>query len=244
MKVGLFVPCYVDQFYPEVGKATLGLLQQYDLEVSYPMQQTCCGQPMANSGCEKDSIKAYHHFVDTFKDFDYIVAPSGSCTYHVRKHFDIIPQTKAVEHIRSRTLDIAEFLLDVLQIKSLAAHFPHKVGLHQSCHGLRGLRLGKGSERVGEAFSKTEQLLQMVKGLELIPLDRQDECCGFGGTFAVAEAAVSAKMGKDRVADHARNGAEVLTAGDMSCLMHLHGLIRRQKQDIRVLHLVEILNGG
>lgn len=244
MKVGLFVPCYVDQFYPEVGKATLGLLQRFDLEVSYPMQQTCCGQPMANSGCEKDSIKTYQHFVQTFKDFDYIVAPSGSCTYHVRKHYDIIDQTPAVEHIRSRTLDIAEFLLDVLQVKSLSAHFPHKVGLHQSCHGLRGLRLGKGSERVGESFSKTEQLLQMVEGLELISLDRQDECCGFGGTFAVAEAAVSAKMGKDRVADHARNGAEVLTAGDMSCLMHLQGLIRRQKQDIRVMHLVEILNGG
>ncbi|MBX2876610.1 MAG: (Fe-S)-binding protein [Saprospiraceae bacterium] len=243
MKVGLFVPCYVDQFYPQVGIATLQLLEKFDVHVTYPMQQTCCGQPMANSGCEKDAVPSYHHFVDTFHAFDYIVAPSGSCTYHVRKHFDVIEQSEAVQHVRSNTLDIAEFLLDVLQVKSLATRFPHKVGLHQSCHGLRGLRLGKGSERVGTAYSKTEQLLQMVDGLEWISLDRQDECCGFGGTFAVSEAAVSAKMGKDRVADHLRNGAEVLTAGDMSCLMHLEGLIRRQKSGIKVMHLVEILNG-
>ena len=244
MKVGLFVPCYVDQFYPRVGIATLELLRQFDVDVSYPIQQTCCGQPMANSGCEKDAIPSYLHFVDTFKDFDYIVAPSGSCTYHVRKHFDVIEQSQEVQHIRARTLDISEFLLDVLQIKSLPAKFPHKVGLHQSCHGLRGLRLGKGSERVGTAFSKTQQLLQMVEGLELITLDRKDECCGFGGTFAVSEAAVSAKMGKDRIADHRRNGAEVLTAGDMSCLIHLEGLIRRQQSEIKVMHLVEILNGA
>lgn len=243
MRVGLFVPCYVDQFYPQVGVATLKLLEKFEVEVSYPMQQTCCGQPMANSGCEKDALKTYHHFVDTFKDFDYIVAPSGSCTYHVRKHYDILRQTEAVQQVRAKTLDIAEFLLDVLEIESLDSYFPHIVGLHQSCHGLRGLRLGRGSERVGEAFSKTEKLLRMVPGLELISLDRADECCGFGGTFAVAEAAVSAKMGKDRVADHVKNGAEVLTAGDMSCLMHLEGLIRRQKQGVRVMHLVEILCG-
>ncbi len=244
MKVGLFVPCYIDQFYPKVGIASLELLRQFDVEVSYPMQQTCCGQPMANSGCEKDAIPSYHHFVNTFQAFDYIVAPSGSCTYHVRKHFDVIEQSEQVQHVRARTLDIAEFLLDVLQVKNLPTKFPYKVGLHQSCHGLRGLRLGQGSERVGEAFSKTEQLLQMVEGLKLIPLDRQDECCGFGGTFAVSESAVSAKMGKDRIADHLRNGAEVLTAGDMSCLMHLEGLIRRQKLGIKVLHLVEILTGN
>lgn len=241
MKVGLFVPCYVDQFYPQVGIASLKLLEKYDVEVSYPMQQTCCGQPMANTGCEKDSLKTYQHFIATFKDFDYIVAPSGSCTYHVRKHYNILPQTEAVQHVRSKTVDITEFLLDILQIDSLDAHFPHKVGLHQSCHGLRGLRLGKGSERVGKSFSKTTKLLEMVDGLELITLDRPDECCGFGGTFAVSEAAVSAKMGKDRLADHLRNGTEVLTAGDMSCLMHLEGLVRRQQKAIRVLHLVEIL---
>lgn len=137
MKVGLFVPCYVDQFYPQVGIATLELLRQFDVAVSYPMQQTCCGQPMANSGCEKDAIPSYHHFVETFQGFDYIVAPSGSCTYHVRKHFDVIEQSKPVQHVRARTLDISEFLLDVLQIKRLPAKFPHKVGLHQSCHGLR-----------------------------------------------------------------------------------------------------------
>lgn len=244
MKIGLFIPCYIDQFYPQVGIASLKLLQKLGCDVTYPMQQTCCGQPMANSGCEQDAIATYQHFVATFKAFDYVVAPSGSCVYHVRKHYDIIDQTEAVQHLRKHTLDIVEFLLDVLHVKTLDAKFPHKVGLHQSCHGLRGLRLGHGSERTGTDFSKIGQLLQMVEGLELVPLDRQDECCGFGGTFAVSEAAVSVKMGKDRLADHLKNGATVLTAGDMSCLMHLEGIARRNKENLRVMHLVEILNGG
>ncbi len=244
MKVGLFIPCYVDQFYPQVGKATLSLLQKLGCQVTYPLQQTCCGQPMANSGCEGDAAATYHHFVDTFQSFDYVVAPSGSCAYHVRKHYDTIEQTAAVQHLRKNTLDIAEFLVDVLQIKSLpAVQFPYKVGLHQSCHGLRGLRLGQGSERMGKPYSKIGQLLQMVKGLELVELDRKDECCGFGGTFAVSESAVSVKMGKDRIADHQQQGAEVITAGDMSCLMHLEGIIRREQRPLRVMHVVEILNG-
>ncbi|MFN7115534.1 MAG: (Fe-S)-binding protein [Saprospiraceae bacterium] len=242
MKVALFIPCYIDQFYPQVGIATLQLLQKLGCEVHYPLEQTCCGQPLANSGCETDAIPIYQHYIQTFQNYNYIVCPSGSCTYHIRKHYDIISQTEAVQHVRQHTLDLAEFLLGVLKINQLNVSFPFKVGLHQSCHGLRGLRLGPDSERVIGGESKLHTLLKMVKDLELIPLERVDECCGFGGTFAINESAISVKMGKDRITDHYKNGAEVITAGDMSCLMHLEGIIKRQKYNIKIMHLAEILN--
>ena len=243
MKVGLFIPCYIDQFYPQVAIASLELLEKLGCQVVYPTGQTCCGQPMANTGCEQDAVATYHHFVELFHAFDYIVAPSGSCVYHVRKHYDIIEQTEAVKRVRENTLDLSEFLLDVLKVESLDSSFPYKVGLHQSCHGLRGLRLGTGSERVLEKDSKLQALLRLVKGIELVELSRADECCGFGGTFAINEPAISVKMGKDRIADHESKGVEVLTAGDMSCLMHLESIIRRQQKNIKVKHIAEILNG-
>ncbi|MCB0531414.1 MAG: (Fe-S)-binding protein [Lewinellaceae bacterium] len=243
MKVGLFIPCYIDQFYPQVGIATLELLEKLDVQVEFPANQTCCGQPLANSGSEQEAEPAYHHFVDLFHHFDHIVMPSGSCTYHVRKHYDRIEQTAEVQHVRKNTLDLSEFLLDVLNLQSLNARFPYKVGLHQSCHGLRGLRLGPDSEQNLSRPSKIQTLLNMVDGIELVDLSRPDECCGFGGTFAVGEPAISVKMGKDRIADHESKGVEVITAGDMSCLMHLEGIIRRQGKQMKVKHLAEILNG-
>ncbi len=147
MKVALFIPCYIDQFYPQVGIATLRLLERLGCEVVFPEGQTCCGQPMANSGCETDAIASYHNFVAAFAEYAYIVTPSGSCTYHVRHHYDQLPQTPEVIAVRQNTYDLAEFLLDVLRVTDLPARFPHRVGLHMSCHGLRGLRLGSGSER-------------------------------------------------------------------------------------------------
>jgi len=243
MKVGLFVPCYIDQFYPHIAIATLQLLQKCGCEVIFPLNQTCCGQPMANSGFEKESKAAASLFVENFREFDYIVGAAPSCVGYVREHYDILEPTEEVEHVRKKIYDIAEFLLDVLKIEKIDAKFPYKVGLHQSCHSLREMRMGQSSEISGPAFSKQKQLLGMVEGLELIELDRTDECCGFGGTFCVTEDAVSAKMGRDRVADHERNGAEVITGGDISCLMHLGGVIRRQQKNIKVIHLVEILNG-
>lgn len=244
MNIGLFIPCYVDQFYPQVGMATLQLLEKLGCNIEYPMEQTCCGQPMANTGCEQDSKATYKHFVNTFKNFEYIVCPSGSCIHHVRNHYDIIEQTDEVARVRNNVVDLPEFLLDVLNIESLDVKFPHKVGLHHSCHGLRGLRLGKGSEIVGAPFSKIRHLLLMVDQIELVELAREDECCGFGGTFAITEPAISAKMGRDKVKDHVNHGAEVITAGDMSCLMHLEGVVKRQKQEVKILHLAEILNGA
>jgi len=242
MTVGLFIPCYIDQFYPQVGVATLELLEKQGCQVVVPAAQTCCGQPMANSGCEKDAGKNYRYFVDQFSEFEHIVMPSGSCTYHVRKHYDIIDDNETVRRVRQRTYDISEFLLNILHVQSLNSYFPYTVGLHQSCHGLRGLRLGTGTERVLPQTSQLEKLLKMVNGLQLVELDRRDECCGFGGTFAVNEPDISVQMGLERIAQHEAQNVQVITAGDMSCLMHLEGILKRQKKPIVVKHLVEILN--
>lgn len=238
------MPCYIDQFYPRVAQATLALLEGLGCTVTVPVGQTCCGQPMANAGFERESRETMQHFVETFAPFEYIVAPSGSCVYHVQHHYDALEQTPAVRQVRARTHELCAFLTDVLQVKTLPASFPHRVGLHESCHGLRGLRLGRASELMEPPYSKVRHLLEMVDGLELVPLDRPDECCGFGGTFAVAEEAVSVRMGRDRIEDHLAHGAEFITATDMSCLMHLDGLIRRQQLPLRVCHVAEILNGG
>ena len=244
MKVGLFIPCYINQLYPQVGIATLELLEKLNVDVGYLSGQTCCGQPMANSGYEYESVGACNNFVDNFKDFDYIVTPSGSCAYHVKKHYNIIPQTTEVTKVRDNVYELCDFILNILKIKDVGATFSHKIGVHKSCHGLRGLRLGSCSEVVGPKYSYIEELLQEVKGAELVTLKRSDECCGFGGTFAVTEEAVSVKMGKDKIQDHLESGAEVITATDTSCLMHLEGLINRNKQPLKVLHIAEILNSN
>jgi L-lactate dehydrogenase complex protein LldE len=243
MRVGLFIPCYVDQFYPQVGIATLQLLEKSGCEVIYPAQQTCCGQPMANSGFEHLSKGCNDLFIKNFGEFDYIVAPSGSCVLHIKEHLHGEGHGAAgsAAHIRSRIYELVEFLTDVLKVEQLDASFPYKVGLHQSCHGQRGLKLAQMSELMADPFSKPERLLKLVKGIELVDLDRKDECCGFGGTFCVAEEAVSVKMGKDRVADHLRHGAEYIAAADMSCLMHLEGILHRQKSKVQVRHIAEIL---
>lgn len=235
MQIGLFIPCYIDQFYPQVGIATLELLEKLGCNVVYPPDQTCCGQPMANSGFEHLTGPTDALFIKNFDKFDYIVAPSGSCVLHIKDHLHDAGIPKKI-------YELVEFLTDVLKVDNLDASFPYKVGLHQSCHGQRGLHLAQMSELMAPPFSKPQRLLNMVKDLELIDLTRKDECCGFGGTFCVAEEAVSVKMGKDRVADHLNHGAEVITGADMSCLMHLEGILRRQKSAVQVKHIAEILN--
>ena len=244
MRVGLFIPCYVNQFYPDIGIATLELLERLGLDVSYPLSQTCCGQPMANAGFERDAVKTYELFIKNFQSFDYIVTPSGSCAHHVRKHFDILDQTDEIQKVRNITFELCDFLVNVLQKDELGAAFPYKVGLHQSCHGQRGLRLAKSSELVGEEFSAVGRLLKNVQGLEMVDLERKDECCGFGGTFAVSEEAVSVKMGKDRIRDHLKSEADVITGTDASCLMHMEGIIRRQQLPVRIMHIALILNAS
>lgn len=239
MRVALFIPCYIDQLYPRVAIATLELLESLGCTVAFPLEQTCCGQPMANAGFEHKSAKAMSIFADNFDMYDYIVGPSGSCVLHVREH---IKSSDPSRPLRNRVFELCQFMVDVLGVKDLPGAFNQKVGLHESCHGLRGLRLGGSSELRQTTYSKPAQLLSMKKGLQLMPLHRPDECCGFGGTFAVSEEAISVKMGRDRIDDHLSHGVEVLTSTDMSCLMHLEGLIKKERVPIKVMHIAEILN--
>ena len=242
MIVGLFIPCYVDQFYPGVAIATLQLLEKLGVRVVYPPKQTCCGQPMANSGFGHLTKGCNELFIANFREFDYIVAPSGSCVLHIRDHLRDDKNPEAAERISRKVYELTSFLTDVLKVKTLNAQFPHRVGIHQSCHGQRGLHISSMTELVAPEFSKPQSLLDMVQGIELISLDRKDECCGFGGTFCVTEEAVSVKMGKDRVADHLEHGAEYITGVDMSCLMHMEGILNRQGSKVKVIHIAEILN--
>jgi L-lactate dehydrogenase complex protein LldE len=244
MKVALFVPCFIDAFYPQVGIATLELLERLGLDVDYPQDQTCCGQPMANSGAHKEAAGAERVFARNFADYDYIVGPSASCTHHVREHFTAIEQTSELRKVRRNTYELVEFLHDVLKVREFPwAEFPHRVGLHNSCSAIRHLRETSNSEVAGERYSKPRALLEGVKGIEFVTPARPDECCGFGGTFSVTEEAVSVRMGQDKVRDHVSAGAEYIVSGDMSCLMHQQGCAERIKLDARFIHIAQVLNG-
>jgi L-lactate dehydrogenase complex protein LldE len=243
MRIGLFIPCYIDQLYPRVGVAALRLLEHFGGgQIEFPLEQTCCGQPMANAGCYDDARPVAERFVTAFRDYDYVVGPSASCVAMVRRHYHgLIEDGPALHDIEQKTFELCEFLIDFLKVDPPAGRFPHRVGLHQSCHGLRELELASSSERAIAPYSKLRTLLSRLDGIEFSELERPDECCGFGGSFAIYEEAVSCMMGLDRIADHERAGTEVLTAADMSCLMHLDGLLRRQRKPIRVLHIAELL---
>lgn len=244
-RVGLFIPCYIDQLYPQVALAALHVLRQLGLDVDFPTEQTCCGQPMANAGCGEQARPLAERFLKIFSGYDHIVAPSGSCVSMVRNHYAQWLEGKpGYNHLRANTFELCEYLVDIAGVTKVDGEFPLKVGLHMSCHGLRELRLASDSERMLPAFNKVRQLLSQLKGIELIELTRPDECCGFGGTFAVDEEAVSALMGRDRIADHLRGGAEVLTGFDVSCLMHLEGIIRRENTPLRIMHVAEILESA
>jgi L-lactate dehydrogenase complex protein LldE len=242
MKIGLFIPCYVDQFYPKVAIATLELLQKLDCDVRFPMKQTCCGQPMANSGYEHLTKGCDTNFIANFAEFDYIVCPSGSCVLHVKEHLHDENNEALASQMRKRVFELTEFITDILKIEMIPGNFPHKVGMHQSCHGQRGLKLSQMTELNAPFFSKPEQLLSKINGINLVSLSRKDECCGFGGTFCVTEEAISVKMGQDRIKDHEAHQVEYITGGDMSCLMHLEGILKRQKSPIKIIHIAEILN--
>lgn len=244
MRVGLFIPCYIDQFYPDVGLATVEVLEKAGVSVEYPEGQTCCGQPMTNTGCVDSATPLAKRFVEIFADFDYVVCPSGSCTSMVRHHYhDLLHDDPGYQKVQKSSFELCEFLHDVLGLRSWEGVFPYRVGIHQSCHGLRELRLEGCSEEMRLRPGKVKSFLQSLRGIELTQLTRPDECCGFGGTFAVAQEAISVMMGEDRLADHRQAGTDVLTATDMSCLMHLEGLIRRQKMPLAVMHIAEILAG-
>ena len=244
MKIGLFIPCYVDALYPEVGVAAYKLLKHLQVDVTYPMHQTCCGQPMANAGFESKAVPLAGRFDDMFKGFDYVVTPSASCAAFVRLNHPRLLEGKRRCEAAEKTMDLCEFLHDVLKVKSLPGRFPHKVSLHNSCHGVRELGLSSPSERNVPRYNKIKDLLALVDGVTVVEPERVDECCGFGGMFSIEEPAVSARMGADKLARHMATGAEYVTGPDSSCLMHLEGVAKRLKKDIKFIHVVQILAAG
>ena len=245
MKVGLFIPCYVDALYPHVGLATYKLLKQLGVEVEYPQKQTCCGQPMGNAGFQQKAEKLVEDYDKLFAEYDYVVAPSASCAAYVRFFHPGIVNHEC--RTAQKTMDVVEFIHDVIKPKALPwAKCHHKVSLHNSCHGVRELGLSSPSERNIPRFNKIKDLLQMVEGIDIREPERVDECCGFGGMFSIEEPDVSARMGHDKIARHVATGAEYITGPDSSCLMHMQGLLKKDKQQdkIKFIHVVEILANG
>lgn len=245
MKIGLFIPCFMNELYPEASMDTLKVLENLGLDVEYPMNQTCCGQPMANTGCAHEASVLAQRFLKIFKDYDYVVAPSGSCVSMVRENYaQFLEGEEGFEHLKTHTYELVEFLHDIIKPTSLHVSFPHKVSIHNSCHGHRELRMANMSERHEAPFSKIKDILALVDGIELVEITRVDECCGFGGTFCVTEEALSVAMGKDRVKDHLDSGSQIITGIDMSCLMHMQGIIDRESLPIKTMHIAQILAGG
>ena len=243
MKIGLFVPCYVDALYPEVGVSTYRLLKSLGLDVEYPERQTCCGQPMGNAGFEHMAQPLAQKFDELFRGYDYVVAPSASCAAYVRFFHPNLMKEKTCE-AAGKTMDIVEFLHDILKVDRLPARFPHKVSVHNSCHGVRELGLSSPSERNIPRYNKIIDLLRLVEGIEVVEPERPDECCGFGGMFAVEEQAVSRRMGIDKVRRHMATGAEYVTGPDSSCLMHMQGVAEKEHLDIKFIHVAQILAAG
>lgn len=236
MRVALFLTCVNDTLFPGTGKAVVSLLRRLGCEVDFPAAQTCCGQMHVNSGYPQDGVRLARHFTEVFAGYEAVVVPSGSCAAMVREQYPklVKPGSRgaaAVARVVPRVHELTEFLLDVLKVEDVGAYFPHRVTYHPTCHSLRGLHLG----------DRPVRLLSRVRGLELVQLPAAEECCGFGGTFAVKNAAVSAAMGADKARNVLGTGAEVLCAADNSCLMHIGGTLRRQNTGVRVMHLAEIL---
>jgi L-lactate dehydrogenase complex protein LldE len=242
VKVALMVTCINDALFPDVGRAVVTLLRRLGVDLDFPQAQTCCGQPMINTGYLDEALPPLRSFVKAFDGYDAIVTPSGSCAGSARHQHAIVAQrhaersgetglVAAVERTAPRTYELTEFLVDVLGVTDVGAYFPHRVTYHPTCHSLRMLGVG----------DRPTTLLRAVRGLDLVELPRAEECCGFGGTFAVKNADTSVAMVTDK-ARHVRDtGAEVLVAGDSSCLMNIGGALSRQRAGVRVMHLAEVL---
>lgn len=234
-KVSLFVPCFVDQLLPEVAVDTVTVLRRIGCEVSFPPDQTCCGQPGFNSGYWDEARPCAERFLRVFKDAECIVCPSGSCTTMVRVFY---PELLAASSHKSdaiaigkRTFELSEFLVKVAGVTDVGARFPHTVTYHASCHGLRELNLR----------DEPLKLLRGVAGLKLVDMARYDECCGFGGTFATKFESISAAMGVSKADNVAATGAEFVTAIDPSCLMHVQGILGKRNDKTKAIHLASIL---
>ncbi|MBN0042705.1 (Fe-S)-binding protein [Streptomyces actuosus] len=242
MRVALFLTCVNDTLYPDTGRAVLQLLTRLGVDVDFPMAQTCCGQAHYNTGYRHQAEPLARHFAEVFGGYEAIVTPSGSCGAMVRELYPRIGERARAEGrgdvlasvlapVVPKTYELTEFLVDVLGVTDVGAWYPHTVTYHPTCHGLRGLGLG----------DRPRRLLEAVQGLELVELPDAEECCGFGGTFALKNADVSAAMGADKVHSAASTGAEVLCAADNSCLMHLGGTMARLRVGMRPVHIARIL---
>lgn len=244
-RVALFVTCMVDMLYPEVGMATVELLEKYGVEVVFPEAQTCCGQPAFNAGFRDEARELARRFVDIFEPLvisgavDAVVAPSGSCATMVTHFYDALFESQdAVEYryrvanLASATFELTEFLVDVLGVTATQSRFQGKLTYHACCHLLRELGVD----------DQPRTLLEQIEGADLVPLDGSDECCGFGGLFAIKNAPISTAMGERKTANLAKSGADVVTLCDVSCMTHINGLLDRQGQRCRAVHIAEILN--
>jgi L-lactate dehydrogenase complex protein LldE len=238
MRTALFITCLADGLFPDVGKATVRLLERLGQVVEFPAEQTCCGQMHVNTGYQKQTLPLVERFVKVFSPYDAIVAPSGSCVGSVRHQHAMIAKrfgspglAEQVEAVAAKTYELSEFLVDVLGVTDVGAYFPHRVTYHPTCHSLRMLRVG----------DKPIALLRAVDGLELVELPAADQCCGFGGTFAIKNADTSTAMLADKMRSVLDTGAEICTAGDSSCLMHIGGGLSRIRAGSKTLHLAQIL---
>jgi L-lactate dehydrogenase complex protein LldE len=238
MRVALFVTCLADTLYPDVGKATVRLLERLGHQVEFPEAQTCCGQMHVNTGYLRDALPLVRRYAEVFSGYEAIVVPSGSCTGSVRHQHAMVARryrdedlARRAEAVGSRTYELSEFLTDVLGLEDVGAYYPHRVTYHPTCHSLRLLRVG----------DRPLRLLRQVAGLDLVELPDAEVCCGFGGTFAVKNADVSTAMLADKMRSVLATRAEVCTAGDSSCLMHIGGGLSRLNAGTRTVHLAEIL---
>lgn len=239
MRVGLFVTCLVDQFFPSVGVATVRLLRHLGLEIDFPQRQTCCGQPGYNAGFPEYARPLARRTIELFEPYDAVVLPSGSCAAMLRQGYanlfrDQAEWQRRVHALAEKTYELAEFLVRVLGRVELAARFPARVTYHDSCHALRGLRLKEEPRR----------LLGAVEGLELVEMEASEVCCGFGGIFAVDFADISTAMAEDKLAAIERTGADCVVSSDSGCLMQIGSRLRRRRSRVRPLHLAELLAEG
>ena len=238
MRIALFVTCLTDTLFPDTGKAITALLERLGHRVAFPQAQSCCGQMHFNSGYRRETVPMVRGFARAFGGFDAIVTPSASCAAMVREYHPVVAAqahdpglARAVAEIAPRVHELSGLLVNVLDVVDVGACFPYRVAYHPSCHSLRMLRVGDAPVR----------LLRAVRGLDLVDLPGAAECCGFGGTFAIKNAATSAAMCADKVAAVLGTGAQVLCSADNSCLMHVGGALSRQRAGVTTRHLAEIL---
>jgi L-lactate dehydrogenase complex protein LldE len=238
MRIALFVTCLADTIFPEVGQATVRLLERLGHEVTFPQAQTCCGQMHINTGYQRDALPLVRRYAEVFAGCEAVVMPSGSCAGSVRHQHAMVARrhgderlARAAEAVAARTYELSELLIDVLGVEDVGAYYPHRVTYHPTCHSLRVLGVG----------DKPLRLLRQVAGLELVPLPDAEVCCGFGGTFALKNADTSTAMLAGKLRGVLDSGAEVCTAGDSSCLMHIGGGLSRLRTAVATVHLAQIL---